>query len=200
MTDLDEPPVEPRAGPKRRSRVAPFVAVGLAIVFALLFVVFAHADPNDVESADTPLMGRPAPAAAGDLDTGGTFDLSHRKGSWVVLNFFDSTCVPCVQEHPALLGFDSTQDARGADGAELVTVVWGEHPDGARDFFADEGVDWPVVFDSRGDDRHRVRRDQGARDVDRRPQRVRRVPHDQHGHRRRSQPDRRRALQAEAAA
>ena len=79
-----------------------------------------------------------------------TFDLSRRKGSWVVLNFFDSTCVPCVQEHPALLGFDSTQDARGADGAELVTVVWGEHPDGARDFFADEGVDWPVVFDSGG--------------------------------------------------
>ena len=29
-----------------------------------------------------------------------SFDLARRKGSWVVLNFFNSTCVPCVAEHP----------------------------------------------------------------------------------------------------
>jgi cytochrome c biogenesis protein CcmG/thiol:disulfide interchange protein DsbE len=130
--------------------VAPFVALAVAAVLALVLFVFARADPDESETARTPLMGRPAPAAVGQLDGGGQFDLARRKGSWVVLNFFDSTCVPCVQEHPALLGFDATQDARGREGAELVTVVWGEHPDGAREFFAAEGVDWPVVFDDGG--------------------------------------------------
>lgn len=141
---------EALAAPSPRRRLAPFVALGFAAVFALLFYVFARAEPERAESAATPLMGRPAPAAVGRLDDGATFELSRRKGSWVVLNFFDSTCVPCVQEHPALLRFDETQDARGAEGAELVTIVWGEDPDGSREFFAAEGVDWPVVFDDGG--------------------------------------------------
>ena len=53
--------------------------------------------------ADSPLIGRPAPEATGTLDDGTSFDLSRRKGSWVVLNFFDPTCVPCIQEHPELV-------------------------------------------------------------------------------------------------
>ena len=131
----------------RRGRVAPLVAVAIAAVFALLFVVFAQASSDDAESADTPLMGRPAPQTRGALDDGAAFDLARRKGSWVVLNFFDSTCVPCVQEHPELVAFDEAQQARGNAGAELVTVVWGEQPDGAREFFDENGGEWPVVFD-----------------------------------------------------
>lgn len=152
MSDTDltaEPATDPPAA-GRRSRVAPFVALGIAAVFALLFVVFARSDPNQAESADTPLLGNFAPAASGRLDSGATFDLARRKGNWVVLNFFDSTCVPCVQEHPELLAFDAAQDGLGADGAELVTIVWGDSPDGAREFFAENGIDWPLVFDDDG--------------------------------------------------
>jgi cytochrome c biogenesis protein CcmG/thiol:disulfide interchange protein DsbE len=141
-------------GRRPRSRIAPFVAIGIAVVFALLFYVFARSDSSEPDSADTPLMFQPAPETRGAIETadGGqaTFDLARRRGSWVVLNFFDSTCGPCVAEHPELVAFEATQRARGADGAELVTIVWGEHPDGARSFFADNGGDWPVVFDDGG--------------------------------------------------
>ena len=136
---------------RTRSRIAPFVALGIAAVIALLFVVFAGADPDKAESADTPLLNRVAPPTVGRLEGGDgrTWDLSRRKGSWVVLNFFDSTCVPCRNEHPELLRFDADQDAQ-PDGAELVTIVWGREPGGAVEFFAEEGRDWPMVFDHDG--------------------------------------------------
>ena len=131
--------------------MAPFVAIAIALVFAGLFFVLAGADSGDTETADTPLLNRPAPDAVGELGDGATFDLSRRKGSWVVLNFFDPECVPCVEEHPELLAVRRRSERQlGNDGAELVTVVFRDDRDGVAEFFADEGGDWPVVYDDDG--------------------------------------------------
>ncbi len=134
----------------RRGRVAPFVAMAVAVVCAALFVVLAGADTGQSETADTPLLNRPAPDAVGKEGDGATFDLARRKGSWVVLNFFDPECVPCVVEHPALVEFDTSESRLGVDGAELVTVVFRDDRNGVAEFFADEGGDWPVVYDDNG--------------------------------------------------
>ena len=67
-----------------------------------------------------------------------------------MLNFFDPECVPCVEEHPELLEFDEQESRLGNDGAELVTVVFRDDRDGVAEFFADEGGDWPVVYDDDG--------------------------------------------------
>ena len=134
----------------RRSRTAPFVALAIAVVCAALFIVLAGADADTGESVDTPLMYRAAPEAIGELENGTAFDLARRKGSWVVLNFFDSNCVPCVEEHPALVAFDESQQALGSQRAELVTIVYGDDPEGVREFFADNGGAWPVVYDDDG--------------------------------------------------
>jgi cytochrome c biogenesis protein CcmG, thiol:disulfide interchange protein DsbE len=134
----------------RHRRVAPFVAIVVALVCAGLFVVLAGADTGETETADTPLLNRPAPDAVGELSDGTTFDLSRRKGSWVVVNFFDPECVPCVEEHPALLAFDEHERGLAGNGAELVTVVFRDDRHGVAEFFADEGGDWPVVYDDDG--------------------------------------------------
>jgi cytochrome c biogenesis protein CcmG, thiol:disulfide interchange protein DsbE len=81
---------------------------------------------------------------------GTTFDLARRKGSWVVLNFFDPECVPCVEEHPEMVEFDEREGGLGNDGAELVTVVFRDDRDGVAEFFAAEGGGWPVVYDDDG--------------------------------------------------
>jgi cytochrome c biogenesis protein CcmG/thiol:disulfide interchange protein DsbE len=133
----------------RRGRVAPFVAMAVALVCAGLFFVLAGADTGQTETADTPLLNRPAPDAVGKEGDGTTFDLARRKGSWVVLNFFDPECVPCVEEHPELLEFAEQENGRG-NGAELVTVVFRDDRDGVAEFFADEGGGWPVVYDDDG--------------------------------------------------
>lgn len=134
----------------RRGRVAPFVAIVVALACAVLFVVLAGADTGETETADTPLLGRPAPDAVGQLGDGSAFDLARRKGSWVVVNFFDPECVPCVEEHPELVAFDEQERNLGGEGAELVTVVFRDDRNGVAEFFADEGGDWPVVYDDDG--------------------------------------------------
>jgi cytochrome c biogenesis protein CcmG, thiol:disulfide interchange protein DsbE len=138
-------------GGRRRRPIAPFVVLVVAVVLAGLFAVLAGADGARNETADTPLLDRPAPAASGVYADGATFDLSRRKGSWVVLNFFTSNCVPCRREHPELVRFADQQGGLGANGAELYTIaVGGESQDVVADFFAAEGGDWPVVFDDDG--------------------------------------------------
>jgi len=132
-----------------RRRVAPFVALALAVVLGVLFLVLSGAKSKREESAATPLMGQPAPPAVGDLGDGRPYDLARRKGSWVVLNFFDPECGPCVQEHPELLAF-STDTSAVAKGVELTTVVNSQVPEQVAGFFADNGGSWPIVYDGDG--------------------------------------------------
>jgi cytochrome c biogenesis protein CcmG/thiol:disulfide interchange protein DsbE len=132
----------------RGKRVAPFVALAVALLLAGLFVVFARSSPAE-DSAETALMGRPAPDAAASTLDGTPFDLARRKGDWVVLNFFQSTCIPCQQEHPELIRFVDGQAARD-DGARFYTIAWAEDRDAVARFFAAEGGEWPVVLDEDG--------------------------------------------------
>ena len=153
MSEVDQlPPPEStlESPPGRRSRVAPFVALAVAIVIAGLFVVLMSAKRSTDETAETPLLDRPAPEALGTLADGSTFDLARRKGDWVVLNFFQSECIPCQQEHPDLVRFADQQAALGADGARLVTVVFDDSKADVESFFSAKGGDWPVVFDEDG--------------------------------------------------
>jgi cytochrome c biogenesis protein CcmG/thiol:disulfide interchange protein DsbE len=152
VTEPEHEPETPatEAEPRRRPRTAPFIAVAIAVVMAGLFIVLAGSDASTDESADTPLLDQPAPEAVGARADGTAFDLARRKGSWVVLNFFTSTCVPCQQEHPELLRFAEQQTALGADGAELYTIVYDDDHKAVEDFFAANGGHWPVVYDDNG--------------------------------------------------
>ena len=132
-----------------RKRLAPFVALAVAIVVAGLFVVLAGADATTNETAETTLMDEAAPEAIGQLADGTAFDLARRKGDWVVLNFFQSSCVPCQQEHPELVRF-AEQQAALADGARLYTVVYDDDRDNVEAFFDAEGGEWPIVYDDDG--------------------------------------------------
>jgi cytochrome c biogenesis protein CcmG/thiol:disulfide interchange protein DsbE len=144
----DEVEVEAEVGTSRRNGVlAPFVALGVAVVMIGLVVLLIGADPNGsgVQDANTPLMDNPAPEAVGELGDGTPFDLSRRKGSWVVLNFFQSDCVPCIREHPELIKFVDQQRALD-QGTEFYSVVFGDTKDRVERFFEERGGDWPVVF------------------------------------------------------
>lgn len=127
-------------------RVAPFIVLGVTAVIAGLFYILIGAKTNEAETADSPLLGRPAPVVKTTTLDGKPFDLQRRKGSWVVLNFFNSTCVPCVQEHPELMKF-ATEQAQLSDGAELYTVVWDDNRGAVQKFFADNGGTWPILTD-----------------------------------------------------
>jgi cytochrome c biogenesis protein CcmG/thiol:disulfide interchange protein DsbE len=146
-SSLDAPTGGP--APKRR-RIAPWIALAIAVVIGGLFVVLAGAKADTSDPTTGYLVGRPAPSVQSTTLDGATFDLGRRKGSWVVLNFFDSTCGPCRQEHPELVKFAEQQAQPGALGAELYTVINGDSDANVRDWFAANGGDWPVVRDENG--------------------------------------------------
>lgn len=130
-----------------RRRIGPIVASAGIAVLVFLVVVFVVASGRSTETADSPLLGRPAPVVISTTYDDEPFDLSRRRGSWVVLNFFNSTCVPCKREHPELVKFHRAQQGDAGMGVELVTVVNDDDEDAVRKFFADNGGGWPIVRD-----------------------------------------------------
>jgi cytochrome c biogenesis protein CcmG/thiol:disulfide interchange protein DsbE len=156
VTTLDEAPSTPeppaQGAPSHGGRkIAPWIAVGLAVVLLGLFVVLATAGRDDDNTADSHLLGRPAPEATGRLDDGTPFDLARRKGSWVVLNFFTADCVPCIQEHPELVEFAEQQQTLGSEGAEFYSVIVNDTEQDVDEFFAEYGGDWPKIYSERGE-------------------------------------------------
>jgi len=136
-----------------RRRIAPIVVLVVAAVLGGLFWVLAGSKAENDTSGiiESHLTGRPAPSVRSTTLDDEPFDLARRKGSWVVLNFFNSTCVPCVAEHPELVRFVEQQATLGADAAELYTILqFGDRLDSVRAFFDGRAGDWPVVRDDDG--------------------------------------------------
>lgn len=130
-------------------KTARIAALATGLVFAALIVVFIVSDGDTDVGARSPLLGQPAPAVVTSTIDGAGFELARRKGSWVVLNFFNSTCVPCIAEHPSLVRFVADERSR-TDAAEFYTVVNDDVDDAIRDFFASNGGDWPKLRDDDG--------------------------------------------------
>jgi len=133
----------------RKRPFAPFIAGAVGVVLVAFLALLAFANPGGTDSAESPLLGKPAPEVKSTIIDGGNFDLARRKGSWVVLNFFNSTCVPCRQEHPLLVDFAAEQKTSD-DPVELYTVVNDDSDAAVKAYFASNGGDWGKVRDDDG--------------------------------------------------
>lgn len=130
-------------------RVMPYVAGAVGVVIAMFLVILVLANSGEVNIARSPLLGKPAPAVNSTVIDGGEFSLERRKGSWIVLNFFNSTCVPCIQEHPLLVSFAENQKSSD-DPVEMYAIVNDDNDDAVRSFFTSNGGDWPKIRDDDG--------------------------------------------------
>jgi cytochrome c biogenesis protein CcmG/thiol:disulfide interchange protein DsbE len=117
-------------------------------VLALFLVVLILGFNRCSDSGASPLDGKPAPALVGNGIDGRRFDLANLRGSWVVVNFFATWCVPCQAEHPELMAWSHSHRDKG--DRLLVSVVFNDPVPVVKDFFARNGGDWPVVPDPDG--------------------------------------------------
>jgi cytochrome c biogenesis protein CcmG/thiol:disulfide interchange protein DsbE len=132
----------------RRGRTALVISLVMAVVLGAFVFVLATREPATDRETESPLLGKVAPALSGETLDGASFDIDDHPGRWVVVNFFATWCVPCRTEHPQLDAFDRAHRERG--DAVLVSVLYSDRTDTARDYFAENGGDWPVVLDDNG--------------------------------------------------
>ncbi len=134
--------------PADRRRVGLVVSAVVAVVLVAFVAVLATREPATERRASSELIGEVAPSLTGETIDGGSFDIDDHQGRWVVVNFFATWCIPCRQEHPELIRFSEAHAAAG--DAVVVSVVYDEYDlDDTREFFAENGGDWPVLAEGR---------------------------------------------------
>jgi cytochrome c biogenesis protein CcmG, thiol:disulfide interchange protein DsbE len=133
---------------ERRRPIARWIALGVGVMMVALVAVFATREPAANQVAESPLIGKLTPEITAENLDGELVRASRFRGRYLVVNFFASWCVPCRNEHPELLNF-SARHARTGD-AQVVAVVFNDDIEAARDWYAKNGGDWPVLKDPRG--------------------------------------------------
>lgn len=147
-SDNESIEIELPAGP---SRLAFIAAVIVGAILVVLIAILATSD-GEAGFARSPLISQAAPLIEGQAVDGNSFDLDAERGRWVVVNFFATTCVPCVEEHPELVAFDEQYSATGE--ASVVSIAFSDTASNVRDFFDTNGGDWAVLAEDTG--RHAI--------------------------------------------
>jgi len=125
-----------------RSRAVRWAAASVGVVMALLVVMLLTSKNADDQPSASPVLGQSAPALGGAALIGEPFDIG-TNDRWLVVNFFATWCVPCVQEHPQLRLLQEDMAATGQ--ARVVSVVYGDKAEAVKVFFEENGGEWTVL-------------------------------------------------------
>ncbi|WP_436793271.1 TlpA family protein disulfide reductase [Actinospongicola halichondriae] len=131
-----------------KRRLGVWVAIPVLFLMLGFIAVLATSEDSGSRSVASPLLGRQAPPIVGETIDGGAYDLATSSGDFVIVNFFATWCTPCVVEHPELVNFEKRH--RSAGDASVISVVYDASTESVRNFFADNGGEWPVVEDPDG--------------------------------------------------
>jgi cytochrome c biogenesis protein CcmG/thiol:disulfide interchange protein DsbE len=129
---------------KHRARWIALSAGAAVVVLAIVLATQVGTDPR-ADANKSHLLGQNAPAY--DLPTldGGRVRSSDLAGKVVIVNFWNSWCIPCQQEHPALVEFYRRHAAD--PGFAMVGIVRDDTDDAVRSYVEDEGVPYTVALD-----------------------------------------------------
>ena len=97
-------------------------------------------------SAWSAAVSAPAPDFTLKQLDGKNLKLSELAGNVVLINFWASWCGPCVKEMPLL---NKIHNKYNPLGFTVLGVNVEQNSDNARDFLAGNGVDFPILLDSK---------------------------------------------------
>jgi cytochrome c biogenesis protein CcmG/thiol:disulfide interchange protein DsbE len=120
------------------------LAAGLVLVLPLFAVLVLNLgrDPHALRS---PLVGRPAPAfELRPVGGGAPVSLAALRGKPIVVNFWATWCMPCLEEHAAL------QAGARASGAQFLGIVYEDEEGNVNNFIKQRGSSYPSLMDEGG--------------------------------------------------
>ena len=109
----------------------------LLVVWGALLLSHGGAPAEAVIGAQAPTF------ALVDLD-GNAVRLADLRGRPVIINFWASSCGPCVEEFPLLA---AALEQHRSEGLAIVGIVYRDRSESAREFMSRFGATWPAVMD-----------------------------------------------------
>ncbi|MBU6216244.1 MAG: TlpA family protein disulfide reductase [Acidobacteria bacterium] len=161
--DSGERPSRPARQPIGTRTLVGAALVGLCVAAMFSFIALRElgdtsVDPVDAledlavvpavpEGTPTAVVGEPAPSVRLDYLDGGRQELGELRGTPVLLNFWSSTCAPCVEEMPL---FQAVSE-RAGDRLQVVGIDVIDTAEGAAEQLRRTGVTYRNADDPRGE-------------------------------------------------
>lgn len=124
-----------------------WVVVGVGVGIAGLAVVLALTVGTDPQAEwnTSRLVGQAAPEFSVEGLDGQPITSESLAGKTVLVNFWNSWCIPCLEEHGSLQSWYARH--RDSDDVVLLGIVRDDSRRAVREYVRDENVEWPVGFD-----------------------------------------------------
>ena len=125
-----------------------WIALTVAVVLVAFGVVLAVQHRSEASVPRLVQEHKQAPAFSLETLDGKRISARSLAGKTYVVNFWNSWCIPCHQEAPALASFYARH--RAEPDFAMLGIVRDDEPAAIRDYVAAQSVKWPVAFDPNG--------------------------------------------------
>lgn len=122
-----------------------WIALGVGTLVVALGVVLALRVGADSEPTGGRLRGKPVPAFELPTLDGGTVSSAGLMGRTYVVNFWNTWCIPCEQEYPALV--ELYERYRDEPDFAFVAIVRSDTEGAVRRYVDDREIPWTVALD-----------------------------------------------------
>jgi len=129
---------------KHPTRVIALAVAVIVLAFAVVLATQIGADPS-ADSKASALVGDRVPEFSVQTLDGDTVTHADLAGRAVIVNFWNSWCIPCHQELPALKRFYEAH--AGETDFLMLGIVRDDTEDAVRDYVEAEGLEWVIGLD-----------------------------------------------------
>ncbi|MET0920063.1 MAG: TlpA disulfide reductase family protein [Acidimicrobiia bacterium] len=126
---------------------ARWIAGSVAAVVVVLGVILAINVGNDPQADQlrSRLLDKPAPAFELKALDGTPVSSASLAGKTVIVNFWNTWCVPCRNELPALQKFWKAHQSDG--DVAMIGIVRDDNASDVKKYVRQHGIDWTIAFD-----------------------------------------------------